>query len=210
MSQARSWLPKVLFESLLIVFSILLALAVDEWREDRQTQKRVDQALESFAGEIQRNREAVARVLPYHERLQGHFRKLARSGTARSIRDMMSMEGFKGFSPVTFESSAWRTAVATGVLTNLDFKTASLLSRLYTAQDDYAASQKMIFGVIQPTSFTEATLPMTISILNGYMTDIVIGEQDLLQSYDTILKYLEKLETPGARPPSTARTAPGG
>lgn len=208
MSQARSWLPKILVESLLIGFSILAALAVDEWREERQTRKRVAQVLESFAGEIQRNRQAVAKVLPYHERLHGHFFKLAKSGTVHSMRDLTSMEGFNGISPVTYESAAWRTAVATGVLTDIDFKTASVLSRLYAVQDDCAAIQKMVLDVIQPASFTESALPMTLEVLSGYMNDVVLSERGILAGYDAVLKRLETLEAPGAGADSPARSGP--
>jgi hypothetical protein len=194
MSQTRSWLPKVLVESLLIVFSILLALAVDEWREDRQTEKRVAQALESFTGEIQRNRKAVAKVLPYHELLHRHFLELAASGKVRSAKDFMASKDFKGFAPVSYESTVWRTAVATGILTDLDFETASRLSRLYTVQDDYASQQKMVFGVLQPSAFTESALPRTLDIISGHLMDTVIGERALLKGYDAALKRLEELK----------------
>jgi hypothetical protein len=93
MSELRSALPKLLMESVLIVFSVLLAMGVDEWRETRQTRQRVDQALESFLREVERNRQAVQGIGPYHERLRQHFLQLSRT-RVRTVREL-HMEGFQ-------------------------------------------------------------------------------------------------------------------
>jgi type II secretory pathway pseudopilin PulG len=99
MSETRSWLPKVFFESLLIVFSILLALAVDEWRDERQAAKRAAQTLESFALEIQENQRYLARLAPYHEGLKKEFGRLGQEGGFRTAKDLGKVQGFRGFNP---------------------------------------------------------------------------------------------------------------
>jgi len=50
--ETSEWLPRVLFESALIVVSILVALGLDEWREKRQDAQTVRQALINFVSEI--------------------------------------------------------------------------------------------------------------------------------------------------------------
>ncbi len=42
------WLPQVMFESMLIIVSILVALGLDEWREDRQDAENIEHALSNF------------------------------------------------------------------------------------------------------------------------------------------------------------------
>ncbi len=37
----RRWAPRAVFESLLIVFSVILALGLTNWAEDRRTEHRV-------------------------------------------------------------------------------------------------------------------------------------------------------------------------
>jgi hypothetical protein len=44
----------VLVESALIVFSVLMALAVDEWRETRATEARAREAVAAITAELQR------------------------------------------------------------------------------------------------------------------------------------------------------------
>ena len=46
--KAPSWLPRVLVESALIVFSVLVALAVDQWRGERDTAARAVHAMASL------------------------------------------------------------------------------------------------------------------------------------------------------------------
>ena len=50
------WLPRVLVESALIVFSVLVALAVDEWRDQRATATRPREAVAAITAELQANR----------------------------------------------------------------------------------------------------------------------------------------------------------
>jgi type II secretory pathway pseudopilin PulG len=48
----------VLFESALIVFSVLLALALEEWRDERVTASRAREAVAAITAELQANRSA--------------------------------------------------------------------------------------------------------------------------------------------------------
>jgi len=41
-------LPRALVESVLIVMSILLALALDEWQEDKEIQELIDRSFTNY------------------------------------------------------------------------------------------------------------------------------------------------------------------
>jgi len=190
MSNPKSPLPKLITECLLIVFSVLLALGIDEWREGRQTEHRIEQALGSFAREIERNRHTVQKVSPYHVRLRQRLLEIAQTPQP-NLSDLQRMEGFQGFRGIELETSSWSTATATGALADMDYETASLLSRIYTMQGDFAARQKSIFEVLQPAALTEETLPITVQVLAGYLQDVIIGEKGLLAAYDAAEKHLK-------------------
>lgn len=51
-----SWWPRALAESLLIVFSVVLALAVSEWADGRRTAARVAEMRGFLIEEIRANR----------------------------------------------------------------------------------------------------------------------------------------------------------
>ena len=63
------WLPRVIFESALITVSILLALGLDEWRENRQTEETIKQALSNFLSEIAQNKARVDDAAPFNKGL---------------------------------------------------------------------------------------------------------------------------------------------
>lgn len=79
--RAESPLFRILLESALIVLSILLALGVNEWRENRRDAERRASALADLRAEIAASREAVERTLPYHREILVNLREF-RDGVA--------------------------------------------------------------------------------------------------------------------------------
>src|SRR5918997_6696314 len=81
----RSWLPRVLAESVLVVFSVVLALGVDQWREDRKLAREVVDARTAFASEVRGNRDLVTsdRFHGHHQRMWAHYRALADAARAK-------------------------------------------------------------------------------------------------------------------------------
>ena len=57
--QFRIWFSRTLFESVLIVISILLALTVAEVQEERELEQLVVRSLTSFENEISQNRNRI-------------------------------------------------------------------------------------------------------------------------------------------------------
>ena len=51
MRKWRDWLPRVLFESALIVLSVLLALALNQWSDERKQDERVTLAIAGVRAE---------------------------------------------------------------------------------------------------------------------------------------------------------------
>jgi hypothetical protein len=51
----RSALPGILLESFIVVFSILFALAVDEWKEESENRQLAEKSITVFEREIEQN-----------------------------------------------------------------------------------------------------------------------------------------------------------
>jgi hypothetical protein len=65
----RRWMVRVVFESMLIVVSIVVALGVNEWRDRRELQAQARDARIAFAREINANRDLLLGEesgLPHH------------------------------------------------------------------------------------------------------------------------------------------------
>ncbi len=64
----RSW-KSILIDVGAIIFSVLFALALDDWRVHRDTKAKVNKVLETIRHEVAQNKEAVSKALAYHEPL---------------------------------------------------------------------------------------------------------------------------------------------
>ncbi len=123
-----SWISRVL-----VVGSILLALALDEWNEDLEFQDLADRSLVNFEREIQQNRLRLEDVTLFHVGLRDVLVGMDSSGDAvpaTTIRNIM-----EGFQPAILVSTAWETAVATGALGYMDYDVVAGLSLSYNLQE---------------------------------------------------------------------------
>lgn len=185
----REWLPRVLVESALIVFSILLALAADGWWESRKERLLAEQALDSFIQEIRANRESLQRIMPYHAGLYSQFQALSSAGPVLTFGDLRRIEGFQGFRPAFLTDTAWRTALATGALVHMDYEIVARLSALYTLQQRFVETSRPDF-IQGAGAWTDANIGSTVLSALLYLGDVTAGEQGLLESYELVLNAL--------------------
>lgn len=134
-SSTSDWLPRVLAESLLIVISILVALALDEWRDQRQDDETVQQALLNFLSEVQQNRSRIEDAAPFNQGLLHVLEKHFRDSSIATVDDFVNM--IESYVPVALQSTAWETALATGSLAKMDYNLVSALSLTYNLQNRY-------------------------------------------------------------------------
>ena len=58
----RERLPEILLEAFSVLVAVLLAFAVEEWRDDRELAQRADEARVAIVAEIARNERELAGV----------------------------------------------------------------------------------------------------------------------------------------------------
>src|SRR5262249_12130356 len=78
---------RFLFESALIVFSILLALAVNQWVDKRKQRETTDRAVTAIRAEIAGNADRVRERLPYHRQLEADLRRVDSLGIVHRYSD---------------------------------------------------------------------------------------------------------------------------
>jgi hypothetical protein len=197
LSGTPEWLLRVSIESVLIVISILLALAVDQWRDTRNNRLLAQQSLEIFEREIRRNLAALDEMIPYHNGVREVATKMVEQ-PERVVEVRSLMEGLR---PVVLHSTAWEAALATGALRYMDFETVYALSVTYSSQDRFreelrAGAPRLVPGV-------DAGLPEMQQAV-GYLTEMTRSEQDLHAVYFQALKALELAIGPGRTRASAA------
>ena len=133
--EVRTWMAQGVFQGALIVGSILIALAFDEWREEREEDELVARALYSFSLELKQNLERLDDAVPFNSALFDYFSRSHAAGEIDSI-DKVN-EVVRGLQPTILENTAWSTAVATGALAKMDYELVAALSLTYSMQSRY-------------------------------------------------------------------------
>jgi hypothetical protein len=199
----RSWLPRVLAESVLIVFSVLLALAVDEWREKRELAREVREAREAFANEMRGNRDLLTsdRYHTHHKNMWAHYRALADAADAQDAArlaelDRITLAEFSnGVWPTPLRDAVWRSLSQSEILRHMRSAEVFLLADAYQEQERLERWHNRYFDA--------ATIPTAdgnnpeikrskMHITRSYLADVVAAEQRLLKRYAEVLAQLEK------------------
>jgi hypothetical protein len=200
----RSWLSQLIIQPLMIVLSILAALAVNQWQESRARTQRVDHALNDFVIEIRANRELLRsdKYLPHHRRLRLEYAQIVKG----EIADKNSFFA-TGVHPTPLRDSAWRVLSGTAVLMDLKPEIVLALSDIYHAQDSLEKrNDGFLNAITAPRSDREtpAYVKDVASSITMYLNDLVPAEESLDASYEPALP---KLLSPGAPDWSGAKAA---
>jgi hypothetical protein len=172
------WLPRVIFESALITVSILLALGLDEWRENRQTEETIKQALSNFLSEIAQNKARVDDAAPFNKGLHDVIDRRYRAGGINSMSEFIDI--MDSYSPVVLQSTAWETALATGSLAEMDYGLVSALSLTYGLQGRYEQTNRGAMSrLTSPQALTPDTLDLAIYNSLQYLEDVTSMETEL-------------------------------
>ena len=131
----RTWISKLLLESLLIAFSVFFALAVDEWRDNRNALARSDVALQAIASEIVTNRTALEKARTVHTA------SLERLQAAIAAEQPLSAEVAYGggiSQPASLLATAWIEARNSGAVNQWPYDLLLDVSRMYDRQAFYS------------------------------------------------------------------------
>ena len=167
-----------MFESMLIVVSILFALYLDEWRDDRQDAENIEHALANFVSEIQLNRSRVEDAAPFN---QGLRHVLSRRQEVRAIESVATFVNiFESYNPVVLQSTAWETAIATGALAKMDYNLVSALSLTYSLQNRYQqVSRNGKAQITSPQNLSQEKLDLAVYNAIRYLDDVTGMETEL-------------------------------
>ena len=178
------WLGEVIIQSLAIIFSILLALWADQWKEHRVAAQLVDMSLSNFLKEIQQNEARLDDALPFHKGMRTMLAGLDKSRGIKTQAEFQDAVGVDALRPPSLLQTAWLTAVSTGVLTKLDYETVAALSLTYTLQDRFREdSRSGMQSVMEASNFAPGGAGAAIHTASVFIRDIVTSEDELRATY---------------------------
>ncbi len=187
------WLPQVMFESALIVVSILVALGLDEWRQKREDADLVLNSLSTFLIEIQQNSIRVEDAAPFDEGLRQVLQSHYRADDIETVDQFVSM--VESYSPAALQSTAWDTALATGSLAKMDYTLVTALSLTYGLQNRYQLiTQSRMHDLTSPQNLSSDKLRLALYNSVRYLDSITTLEAELAITYGEAISVIRSVQ----------------
>lgn len=184
-----AWLPRLLAESVLIVFSVLLALGMDQWLRDRDRAEVARVALESIRAEVEENLVNVERARDHHLAVHDSLTRYAALGQPPPPE--VYLGGMFNAAPVY--AVAWESARETGTLSDLPYELVLELSRVYDRQARYRQLGHAVVEDVMMQIRREGTAAVLRDGAMGFMSiqeDFAGREQRLSEAYRALLDRL--------------------
>jgi len=178
-------------EALSIVLAVLLALGVDEWREERSQQQQAKAALIHVQVELNSNRELLELI---HANNTETIRVMNQSQDSGEEVERNFIPGHQ------LRETAWETLLSTGISNYVDYQTILELSATYSMQRIYKDTGSKMSAAAMNVAAYATVLGTEVDDNNyqqqflSYFELLVAIETTLLESYQSSLAYLNITE----------------
>lgn len=135
--RTRLWekLPEIFIEAASVVVALLLALALNDWHENRETHARADAARAAMLAELRENRHEIETAQPKLKSIVD----MLDAALAEDAPDTHELRVDLGISLLS--AAAWHAALATQASQTLDFAWITRVAKVYELQDNYLRVQ---------------------------------------------------------------------
>lgn len=179
----RDKLPELLLEAASVLLAVLLALAVDEWRESRSREALADRARASILEEVRANSAELRSTRDDNAAL---LKRLEQDLLRIKSGEKLELE--INFQIALLSSAAWQTAQMTQATHFMDYDWVARISRLYDLQALYVTSQSGLVDRINAIpEFVEDDPRRMLSIMIQRVRGVLDIQDALLKAYDEIL-----------------------
>ena len=183
----RTWVSQLIIQPIMIVLSILAALAVNNWQESRAKDRRVAETRAAFVNEMTANKQLLLsdNYLPHHRRLQAEYTKIATEGAPDSHAFFET-----GLHPTPLRDSAWRMLSGSATLMELPSGFVLALTDIYRLQNSIEKSNEgFLNSLVAPRADREnpAYQKDVANSIRMFLNDLVPAEETLIRSYEHAL-----------------------
>ncbi len=190
-SSLRQRLPDIALESLFIVFALLGALAIDEWRDEQNRSQLAFSAELAIIDELKNNRHQLQENLTKHqEMLRTLERKISKFQADKSEAPNFDFN----FSMALLTSAAWDSARMTNAVQNMPLERVNQYSTVYSYQELSITTQNNLIdklftiGDLEDSEFVGFT-----SGFNHRLSILIEVNQELMGLYARTISDFETL-----------------
>jgi hypothetical protein len=190
--QSRQWsIQKLLIEVFSIVLGVLLALAVNEWSEQRAHQTQAESALQNISNELNSNLEFLTLL---HENNSAVIRAMSEEQDVKPDEERNLIPGLQ------VRETAWETLLSTGVSNYVEYETILMLSEAYSLQGIYKQTGMQLTEAAMNVAAYATVLGTEVDNQQfqnqflAYFEILVTIEEELLKSYSRVIKHLDQIK----------------
>ena len=146
------WLD-VSVDGISILFSVLLAFAVQDWREARNQRRETREAVAVIDEELAANATALTHEIEYYATMARTLDSL-RAGRI-AVRTSGDIPGWRGITPASLSRSAYEASLSGNVIGRLGLREATRVGRVYAYQQlivdlhDKGLERLVVAGVVR-------------------------------------------------------------
>lgn len=200
------WLPRAALESFLIVISLLGALWLNGWNEQRQRDERVAEARSFIVEELRANHAQLTspHFYPHHRKLRRAFEGTPPSpDPVEADRIRIGTVFQTGVHPATFRDAAWRSVGMSDLLQHMEPREVFALADIYRRQEMLGEMNRAAYATLigsAPNADDPREVRRLAQVLRFYLTDVVVSEAELIESQERALKLMgAEPQRPAAR-----------
>ncbi len=196
-TESKKALTRYALEAALIVFSVLLALFLDQVIEERRENRTIDEIVGHVAGEMQNNLDIINEWLPYHQEVAA---KLDRHLASDELMTALLADGGINYFDILprgviqdfYSESSWQLAQQSEMTARLDFEVTNAMSKAYHSQAMVSATlQRMSDFFFDRATMDPEQLEHSLTILRNLMRELAGQEAVLRQLYEDALEEIE-------------------
>ena len=198
MSKSKLDFKHLTVEAIFIVFAVLLALGLGEWRSAIKQRTITKTVLQNIVSEIESNKADLESKVDYHQRMSDKIGQYVNSDSLWStLKYNSGIEAMvqimeSGLQNPNLQSGAWRSAELSGVVNNFDYETIYALSNVYRVQSEGPESTWKLmashFG--NPYSYEPSNAQKLGRMLQLGFRELSSQEKSLIISYEKALETL--------------------
>ena len=193
-------LSKIVFESSLIIFSVLLALVLNEYIGKMKADKEKARVLQMIKIEVNENMQILNRWIPYHEQVIENFNTAIKNFNSDQVTDdsrMFILELMpNGVIQEMVSRSAWEALQQSSSRVSLDIETTFVLAKAYRLQE--LSVETTILNFINIMNDRESMKPNnlreTLYLMRSSFQELMAQEKNLVFVYQQTLDELSKSE----------------
>ena len=165
-------------EAALVVFSVLLALGLNSWRQSQSQEQLAQRALRGIVEEVETNCTQIKKVQSYHQAVANGDREPG------------------GIQIGLLRNQSWDAAKTIGAAPFLDYEIVASIEKIYASQSDHRSISKSyvtaLFTVVLQEEQMEQGKTKTPAGEQGVIRELLRIQKKLLDEYQRFSTLVEK------------------